>query len=528
MSEQEAKVLLDTVKNLTVANEDLTAENKRLKQKLERMNELLLNAQRAQFGQSSEKRSYVLPDSEQMRIFNEAEQAQDAKAEEPTEKTLVAAHERKKKRTKEELAEELPTKEICLDLSDEQKICSSCGEEMTCIGKKFLYEELQIIPKQVILLKYYANTYACKHCEEQTGFGHLVSVQAPPRLLKHSLASPSTVADVMTQKYVNGIPLYRQEQIWKRDGVELPRATLANWVTEVSKRWLRPLYRLIRKQLPELDVIHADETVVQVLKEEGKPATSESRMWVYASGRYCKTPIRFFEYQPDRSGKHPATLLKDFSGCLVTDGYAGYGQVTGAKRCGCWAHMRRKWREAMPKGATPATSKAAVGYEYCNKLFAMERKFETFLPKTRQQARQAQEEPLLDVYWAWMEKLDPAPGSKLEDAVVYARNQKTYLNEFLLHGEVDISNNIAENTIRPFVVGRKNWLFCDTPKGAEASAVVYTLVETAKANGLDPFRYLNYVLLNIRFLGQNPSNAELEQFLPWSENIQAECKLRLP
>ena len=136
-------------------------------------------------------------------------------------------------------------------------------------------------------------------------------------------------------------------------------------------------------------------------------------------------------------------------------------------------------------------------------------------------------EPLLDVYWAWVEKLDPAPGSKLEDAVVYAKNQKVYLNEFLLHGEVDISNNIAENAIRPFVVGRKNWLFCDTPKGAEASAVVYTLVETAKANGLDPFRYLNYVLTNIRFLGQNPSNAELEGFLPWNESVRATCMPKL-
>ena len=250
-------------------------------------------------------------------------------------------------------------------------------------------------------------------------------------------------------------------------------------------------------------------------------------MWVYASGRYCTEPIRFFEYQPDRSGKHPAALLKDFSGCLVTDGYAGYARVSGAKRCGCWAHMRRKWREAMPKGATPATSKAAVGYEYCSKLFALERKFETFAPKTRQQARQAQVESLLDVYWAWVEKLDPAPGSKLEDAVAYAKNQKAFLNEFMCHGEVDISNNIAENAIRPFVVGRKNWLFCDTPKGAEASAVVYTLVETAKANGLDPFRYLNYVLLNIRFLGQNPPNEQLEQFLPWNEAARAACKPKL-
>lgn len=527
MSEIEAKELLDTVKNQAKTIDDLTAENKLLKQKLDRMNELLLIAQRARFGQSSEKRGYVLPDSEQLRIFNEAEQAQDEKSEEPTEKTLVAAHERKKKRTNEELTKELPTKEICIDLPEDQKICSECGKEMVCIGKKLLYEELQIIPKQVIHVKYYANTYACKHCEEQTGFGHLVSVKAPARLLKHSLASPSTVADVMTQKYVNGIPLYRQEQIWKREGVRLPRATLANWVNEAARRWLRPLYRQMRKRLPEQNVIHADETVVQVLKEDGKPATSESRMWVYASGRYCTEPIRFFEYQPDRSGKHPATLLKDFSGCLVTDGYAGYAQVTGATRCGCWAHMRRKWREAMPKGATTATSKAAIGYEYCNKLFALERKFETFFPKTRQQARQAQVEPLLDVYWAWVDKLEAEPGSKLGEAVAYARNQRAFLNAFLRHGEVDISNNIAENAIRPFVVGRKNWLFCDTPKGAEASAVVYTLVETAKANGLDPFRYLNYVLTNIRFCGQNPSNAELEEFLPWNETIRAECKPKL-
>ena len=479
--------------------------------------------------QISEKmgRGYVLPDSEQMRIFNEAEQVQDPKAEEPTEKTLVAAHERKKKRTNEELTKDIPTEEVILELPDDQLNCSACGGKLVRIGKKFLYEELQFVPAQLRLIKYYAYTYACKECEKRTGFGNLVTVEAPPRLLKHSLASPATVAAVMTQKYVDGIPLARQEKIWKREGVELSRATLANWVIEVSRRWLRPLYRLMRKHLPKLDVLHADETVVQVLKEDGKPATSESRMWVYASGRYCAEPIRFFEYQPDRSGKHLAALLKDFSGCLVTDGYAGYTQVSGAVRCGCWAHMRRTWREAMPKGATTATSKAAVGYEYCNKLFALERKIETSAPKTRQQARQAQVEPLLDVYWAWVEKLDPTPGSKLADAVNYAKNQKTFLNEFLYHGAVDISNNIAENAIRPFVVGRKNWLFCDTPKGAEASAIVYTLVETAKANGLDPFRYLNYVLLNLRDLGQNPPNEKLEEFLPWSKTIQAECKPKL-
>ena len=210
----------------------------------------------------------------------------------------------------------------------------------------------------------------------------------------------------------------------------LTRATLANWVIQASQIWLKPLYRLIRQHLTGLDVIHADETVVQVHREEGRANTSESRMWVYASGRYSKEQIRFFEYQPDRSEKHPAALLKDFKGCLITDGYAGYEKVPHAVRCGCWAHMRRKWREAMPQGATTATSKAAVGYEYCNKLFALERKWADLTPFQREVVRQMKAEPLLDAYWAWVEKLDPAAGRKLEDAVIYAPEPKAIFECF--------------------------------------------------------------------------------------------------
>ena len=205
---------------------------------------------------------------------------------------------------------------------------------------------------------------------------------------------------------------------------------------------------------------------------------------------------------------------------MVTDGYAGYDQVPKATRCGCWAHMRRKWREAIPRGATSSTSKAAIGYEYCNKLFALERKYEGYSPKQRQEMRQAQTEPVLDAYWTWVEKLDPEPGSKLEDAVKYARNQKQALNAFLRYGDVEISNNLAENAIRPFVVGRKNWLFCDTPKGAEASAIVYSLVETAKANNVEPFAYLSFVLDEIRWLGKAPPAAELDSLLPWNPALQ--------
>ena len=505
--------------------QQLLAENDMLKKKLDHMSEILANAQRARFGQSSEKRSYVMKDANQVSLFNEAEAEQDPKAPEPTEETLtVAAQTRKKKRTIEELTAELPVEEVVIELPEDQRTCDKCGGTFVQIGKKFVSQQLIIIPRQCRLVKYYSCTYACKKCETDTGYAHIVTTVTPPPLMKHSLASPSTVADIMVRKYVDGLPLARQEKIWQREGVELSRATMANWVIQTAQSWLKPVYRRMKKHLLSCSVIHADETVVQVLKEPDKPATSKSRMWVYASNERSGKPIRYFEYRPDRSGKHAAKFLKDFSGCLVTDGYSGYNQVSGAIRCGCWAHMRRKWREAMPKDATTKTSQAAVGYEYCSKLFALEKKFSEMSDSMRKTARQVKAEPLLEAYWLWLKTVDPAAGSKLAEAVTYALNQKEYLCAFLEHGEVDISNNFAENAIRPFVVGRKNWLFCDTPKGADSSAVVYTLVETAKANGLDPYDYLLNVLSAMPYVGKNPTPEELDRLMPWSTDILQSCQ----
>ena len=490
------------------------------KRKLEHMNEVFANAQRARFGQSSEKQNYVLG-KDQLSLFNEAEKEQDHKAEEPTPDTiLVPAHERKKKRTQAEMLNELPEEEVLLEIPEEQRICGKCGGKMKPIGKKFLRHEMQIIPKQTKLLAYYAVTYACDHCEKDTGFAHIISVKPPVPLMKHSLASPSTVAYIMTQKYVDGLPLARQEKIWVREGISLSRATMANWVIQCSENWLKPLYKHMKQELLTHSVIHADETVVQVLKEDGKPATSESRMWLYASAALLRHQVRVFEYQPDRSGKRAESFLRGFTGCLVTDGYAGYNLVKHVTHCGCWAHARRKWREAMPDGATVKTSKAAVGYQYCNKLFAEERKCAVYQPKYRQEYRQNRELPLLEEYFAWLKTVHPEKGSKLEEAVRYSLNQKQQLMAFLENGEVPISNNLAENAIRPFTLGRKNWLFCDTAKGAEASAIVYSMVETAKANGIEPFAYLQHVLVQLPYLGKNHSHEELEALMPWAPYIQ--------
>ena len=452
---------------------------------------------------------------------NEAEECQDHKAEEPTEETLtVKAHARKKKRTIDELAKNLPVEEVVFELQESQLACDKCGGTFKLIGKKLIRRELVIIPQQEKILEYYSCTYACDKCEKDTGFAHILTTKTPPPLMKHSLASPSTVEDVMTKKYVDGIPLARQEKIWAREGVELSRATLANWVIQCTQSWLKPLYKHMKQQLLTQPVIHADETVVQVLKEDNKPATSESRMWLYASGEYSKNHIRIFEYQPDRSGKRPESFLRGFTGCLVMDGYTGYNQVQNVKHCGCWAHARRKWREAMPDGATVKTSKAAVGFQYCNKLFAEERKCASYQPKYRHEHRQNRELPILEEYYAWLKTVHPEKGSKLEEAVRYSLNQKQQLMAYLDNGEVPISNNLAENAIRPFTLGRKNWLFCDTPKGAETSAIVYSLVESAKANGIAPFAYLQHVLVQLPYLGKTHSHEELESLMHWSPYIQ--------
>ena len=496
------------------------AQIEELKRKLDHMNEVFANAQRARFGQSSEKASYVLSE-DQMCLFNEAEKCQDHKAEEPTEETFtVNAHTRKKKKTIDEMAKDLPVEEVLLKLPESQLVCEKCGGTFKPIGKKFVRREMLVIPRQVKILEYYTVTYACDRCEKDTGFAHMKSVHAPAPLMKHSLASASSVADVMTKKYVDGLPLARQEKIWAREGVQLSRATMANWVIQCTQAWLKPLYKHMKQQLLAQSVIHADETVVQVLKEDGKPATSESRMWLYASGERSEMPVRIFEYQPDRSGKRPESFLKGFTGCLVTDGYAGYNQVAKVTHCGCWAHARRKWREAMPDGATVKTSKAAVGYQYCNKLFTLEKKCADQKAKYRREYRQNIILPVLEEYFCWLDTLDPEKGSKLEDAVRYSRNQKRQLTAFLEHGDVPISNNLAENAIRPFVVGRKNWLFCDTVKGAESSAIVYSLVETAKANGIDPYHYLFYTLSVLPYFGKSPSHERLETLMPWADEVQ--------
>lgn len=520
---QQNAMLQNTINTLQSSVASLQSTIEQLTAVIEEKDQIILNQNRARFGQSSEKRAYVI-DERQISMFEQAgdgsiTETAASTPSEPEKTVAIPAHERKPKRKLEELCANLPVEEVICDLPESERLDAQ-GNSLKCIGKECVRTELCREKAKVWVKKYYTLTYADPAVEEQTGYADIRKASAPAPLLQHSYASASVVTDVIIRKFVEAMPLYRQEQSWKREfGVQLKRGTMANWVILTTDIYLKPFWSCFRDELLRQNVIHADETVLQVLKEKGRRPTDESRMWVYASSKRSDRQIRLFRYEGSRAGACAEEMLKGFNGTLVADGYSGYNLVGNVTRAGCWAHMRRKWYEAMPRGATVQNSKAAVGYEYCNHLFETERQMEQLSDSERRKQRQLLAKPLVDEYYGWLETLFN-PTGKLKQAVTYAHNQREYLCAFLAHGEIEISNNQVENAIRPLVVGRKNWLFADTPEGAQASAIAYTFMETAKANGLNAEKYLLHVLsvLPERF-ANNPS-ADIRDLLPWAVEMK--------
>ena len=476
-----------------------------------------------QFGSSSEKTKSSETDG-QIGLFNEAEAEYKADASEP-EKVKVEGHDRKKKKGhREELIKDLPVQEVECFLAEVDKSCPWCNTALKPIGKEFVRQEIQFIPASLKVLKYYRHAYECPSCRKD-GVPVIEKALVPEPVMKRSLASASSVAWTMYQKYVNALPLYRQEKDWEQYGIKLTRATLANWIIRCSTDWLMPVTRLLKEELLKRDILHADETTVQVLNEENKKATTTSYMWLYRTGNDGKPSIVLYEYKPSRGGANAAAYLKDFHGYLHTDGYAGYEKVENVTRCGCWAHLRRYFVEAMPANAEKLLNitPAETGRDYCNKLFKIERDLEELLPEERKIKRLEQEKPVLEAFWSWLETLNPLKGSHLGKAVTYAFNQRVYMENYLLDGRCSLSNNAAENSIRPFTIGRKNWEFAASTQGADASATIYSLVETAKANDLNVYKYLEYILLYMPETDYKKYPEYLNEFLPWSPEVQQLC-----
>ena len=500
------------------------------KSEIERLNQILHNFQQHRFGAHSEKTKYIMPSPEQPMLFNEAEICRETTGSEAETETIridVKSYQRKAKRTKAELTKDLPQKDIIHELPAEALIDEE-GNHYEYVSTNLVRNEVMIIPKQILVINHYQKVYKADVLVEGIPATKFLKAPVPQAVLPHSIANAATIANIMVEKYVNGMPLYRQEAEWNNRGVDFRRNTMANWIIRTVDYYLKDVYAQLTEELRKQDVIHADETPVQVLKEDGKAPDSKSFMWVYSSSAKSDRQIRIFDYKSSRSGNNAKEFLEGFHNILVSDGFSGYNKIENdVIRAGCWAHVRRKWKEAMPAGATPENSSAAMGLKFCSRIFSIEKRLKDLPADERLKARIDQVKPVVDEYWNWLDKIIFDSGSKLGEAVAYSKNQKEYLNRFLEYGNIDISNNQAENAIRPFVIGRKNWLFCDTVGGAFASSVVYSLVETAKANNLDPYQYLLLLLTELPQIDGPLSADILKPFLPWNA-VSACANLKIP
>lgn len=499
---------------------------KDLQNQVSNLTEMVLLLRKEKFGSSSEKTPKQIEG--QLSLFNEAEIEADSKSAEPVICCKGSMYHRKPKASREKLLKDLPVEEFPCVLHPDDMFCNQCGTALKEIGFVKARDEIEYIPAKVQIIRYMQHMQQACECPtcKHTVRPFIKKAAVPRSVLNHSLASLSSVSYVMYQKYVNSIPLYRQEKDWEQMGIALSRATMANWVIRSTQEHFEPVIKHMQKELLKREVIHCDETPVQVLKEEGKKPQTKSYMWLYRTGNDGKAPIILYDYQPSRSGDNAASYLKDFKGYVHSDGYSGYNKLDGITRCGCWAHLRRKFVEAIPdkKAVDAPLTSAEIGRDFCNQLFKVEESLKDLTPKERFCKRLEVEKPILEAFWCWLESLTVLKGSALGKAVTYAMNQRPFMENYLLDGRCAISNNAAENAIRPFTVGRKNWLFADTPKGASASAAVYSIIETAKANGLNVFAYLQHLLLYMPDTDWQNYPEELDDLMPWSSEVQEQCK----
>jgi transposase len=470
--------------------------------KIEKLEEEKRLARAERFGTSSEA-------NPQYALFDEAERFAEAQ-DEPTEdgaqaqSTPVAAHARTVAR-RSPLPANLPRRII-----EHPPLATRCpcGSDLVCIGTK-VSEQLDIVPRQLFVIEHRRGTWKCPCCVDAVP----VTAPMPPQPIPKSFASPGLLAHVASAKYVDGMPLYRLSTSLAREGIHYPRQTMATGMVQVGEL-ARPLVERLMDHALGHDQLLIDETRVQVLKEPDRRATAQSWMWVIRGGP-THAPVVRFHYEPTRSGDVPTTLLKDYRGYLHTDGYAGYHALARRPEIigvGCWAHARRRFikaQKALPKGTRSARLETILGW--IGELYRLEREWEHCLPEERQALRNDQSRKVLREIEAWLPQQHAPPKTLFGEAMHYLKGDWSRLQVFLQDGRLRLDTNLVENAIRPFAVGRRAWLFSDSVAGARSSAVLYSLVETAKANGLNPHAYLKHVFMELPKPG-----VDLDRLLPWN------------
>ena len=460
--------------------------NQQLTERVQRFEEVLNIAQHQRFSPSSE--TY----EGDGQVFNEAEQLVEAEPEAASDDDNPVPEAASDKPTqapakprRPRIASELPRTEVLHDIDN--KTCSCCGNPLHRMGEE-VSEQVEFIPAQIRVIKHVRPKYSCRTCEREGTSVAIHIADVPQSIIPKSMATPSLLAQIVSNKMHYGLPLYRQEKMFAEAGIELSQQTMSRWLITCADK-LQSLMLLMKAELLKQPVLWADETTLDVLNVD----KSTCYMWVYGCGVESSTgpKLVLFDYQDGRSGQHAVTFLEGYNGYLQVDGYPGYEQ-TSATLAGCWAHARRKFIEAQQAQGKGKTGKADWALNQIQKLYALESKLKTQTFEVKQQQRQQLAAPLLKQLWDWLEKSkDTVPKeSSVGKAIYYSQNQWPKLIRYLDDGRLNIDNNRAERAVKPFVIGRKAWLFANTRTGATASATLYSMVETAKINGLEPYKYL--------------------------------------
>lgn len=499
---------------------------------IENMTQALLHARKKMFGRSSE----VSTGYEQLCLFEETTELAKALLKDQ-ENIVVKEHKRtpRKPGIRKEMLAGLP-KEIEEYVIDAEEKCSVCGGELKVIGKEIVRTEVEFKPATLLVRQIVRQVAKCMVCgsnENDRPKQHIHKASVPDKVLPHSIATHSLVAQIMYQKFGMGLPFARQEKDFYRMGLVLSRANMAHWTIRCSDEWLMPVYDRIHQELiQKCEILHMDETRIQVNKENGKKAGSDSFMWVLQSGACEDIKATFFHYSRTRSQKIALELIDGFKGYLTTDAYAAYSNMhlEDVKNNFCWSHLRRYYVDSIPldnSGKEIPGSKGAEGREYVNLLFKLEGEMSDLIYNERKAKRQEASRALLDAFWSWVENTIsiPTTNEKLTKALNYSLNNKKELEMFLEDGRLEISNNLCESHIRPFATARRAWLFADTPNGARANAVLYTLVETARANDLNVYAYLDYLLAEMPNADFYNHPEIIDDMLPWSDKLPESCRL---
>lgn len=426
----------------------------------------------------------------------------------------IKAEPKHHKKGKQSLPGELEREVVEHALADTS--CACCGHEMHICGSEDS-EQIKIIPEKISVIKHKQFKYACRQCEHTEIKNKIITASKPKQPIPGSIASSEALAAVVTAKYCDALPLYRQVEIFKRGGLTLSRSTLANWCIK-SGALLKPLVTAMRRHLIMQHSLCADETRVQVLDEPDKAATSQSYMWVYRSNEMSKQPAVIYDYQPGRSRASLKAFLQGFEGHLQCDGYSVYDNVDGITPVGCWAHTRRKYNDAL-KAESKNKGRAHKAISFIGKLYQLETQAKTkhLSSEARYQLRQEKAKPVLADFKRWLDetKTRVTKESYIGKAVNYTLNQWEKLVRYIDDGELGIDNNITERDIRPFTTGRKNWMFCQSVAGAEASATIYSIVMTCRANDINPYYYFLHLFKTLPSLDEN---SDLTALMPW--NVQ--------